>query len=372
MKPNGGKPAEGGDAGVDGGVSPMGETSRQNGDKAKKRKARRQAFHEADREAMRVAARQWGAASRAQVIKAGLTRHQIAYRLETGQWREPVRGIYVVAGAPDRWEQRLMVACLAGPPATAASHLSAAALFGLVKPPDIPQVTVPPGASGRFKEAETFRSRLGPGETAIRRNFRCTSPSRTVVDCVAAGLLDGEAMWDMVDSVLCKKLMQPSRLVRASGRAWAAARGRRRGRLERLERALDVWRSGAPAGSPPEARLQRKLIEWGYPRAERQIEVYDDAGRFVARADVGLRDLKVLFEYDSDEHHGPRFWLADHERADRIDELGWTLVPVDRFDLRPSNTRLKTKLDALSAARSSRSSRTDRASHPGPQTSAAA
>jgi hypothetical protein len=372
MKPNGGKPPEGPDAGVDGGVSPIGETSGRNGDKAKKRKARRQAFHEADREAMRVAARQWGAISRAQAIKAGLTRHQIAYRLETGQWCEPVRGIYVVAGTPDRWEQRLMVACLAGPPATAASHLSAAALFGLVKAPDIPQVTVPPGASGRFKEAETFRSRLGPGETAIRRNFRCTSPSRTVVDCVAAGLLDGEAVWDMVDSVLCKKLMQPSRLVRASGRAWAAARGRRRGRIECLERALDVWRSGAPAGSPPEARLQRKLIEWGYPRAERQIEVYDEAGRFVARADVGLRDLKVLFEYDSDEHHGPRFWLADHERADRIADLGWTVVPVDRFDLRPSNTRLKAKLDALSAARSSRSSRTDRASGPGPQTSAAA
>ena len=118
-----------------------------------------------------------------------------------------------------------------------------------------------------------------------------------------------------------------------------------------MERALDVWRSGAPAGSPPEARLQRKLIEWGFPRAERQIEVYDEAGRFVARADVGIRELKVLFEYDSDEHHGPGCWLADDARKDRIEALGWTVIVVDRFDLRPSSTRLREVLEKLRQAR---------------------
>jgi hypothetical protein len=108
---------------------------------------------------------------------------------------------------------------------------------------------------------------------------------------------------------------------------------------------LDIWRSGAPADSPPEARLQRQLISWGYPQAERQIKVFDQTGRFVARADVGLRDLGILFEYNSDEHHGPRFWIADDARADRIEELGLMVVPVDRFDLRPSSTRLKEVLD---------------------------
>ena len=111
-----------------------------------------------------------------------------------------------------------------------------------------------------------------------------------------------------------------------------------------------MWRSGAPAGSPPEARLQRKLIEWGFPRAERQVEVYDEEGKLVARADVGIRELRVLFEYDSDEHHGPRCWLADDERKDRIQALGWTVIVVDRFDLRPSSTRLRTVLERLSRA----------------------
>ena len=151
--------------------------------------------------------------------------------------------------------------------------------------------------------------------------------------------------------------MQPSRLVRASGRAWAAARGPRRGRLERLERALDVWRSGAPAGSPPEARLQRKLLEWGFPPADRQVEVFDEDGKLVARADLGIRAWKVLFEYDSDEHHGPRCWMADDERKDRIETLGDRIVPVDRFDLRPSSTRLRDLLETLSPPRPSESSR---------------
>ena len=317
------------------------------------RKAKRETIRNADRQAMRVAGRQWGVLTRQQAVNAGLTSHQIKYRLQTGQWREVARGVYVVVGAPERWEQRALVACLSGPEGTVASHLTAAALFGLAKFPAVPQVTVGPKASGRFRGANVFRGRVATAERCSRRRVPCTSPTRTVVDCAAAGLLEGEALWDLVDSALCKKLMQPSRLVRASGQAWAAARSSRRRRLEGLERALDVWRSGAPAGSPPEARLQRKLIEWGFPRAERQIEVYDEEGKFVARADVGIRELKVLFEYDSDEHHGPRCWLADDARKDRIEALGWTVIVVDRFDLRPSSTRLREVLEKLSLERQS-------------------
>jgi hypothetical protein len=310
-------------------------------------KAKREAIGAADRKAMRIAARQWSVLSHDQAVKAGLTDDQIAYRVQTGQWRRVARKVYVVAGAPDRWEQRAMIACLAGPSGTVASHLTAAALFGLAKPPSVPQVTIGRGASGRFRGARPFRAGLTSAEICVRSRIRCTTPPRTIIDCAAAGLLDAEELCDLVDSALCKKLVQPSRLVRASERAWAAASGRRRGRLVELERTLDVWRSGAPAGSPPEARLQRRLIEWGFPRTERQIEVYDEEGNFVARADVGIRELKVLFEYDSDEHHGPRCWIPDDERKRRLEQLGWTVVSVDRFDLRPSSTRLRNELERI-------------------------
>ena len=125
-----------------------------------------------------------------------------------------------------------------------------------------------------------------------------------------------------------------------------------------------MWRSGAPAGSPPEARLQRKLIEWGFPRAERQVEVYDEDENFVARADVGIRELKILFEYDSDEHHGPRCWIPDDERKERLEALGWIVVPIDRFDLRPSSTRLRDELEKISLSRSTVICAAERGSEP--------
>lgn len=209
----------------------------------------------AEQQAAKTAARQWGVLTWAQALKVGLTPDQVAYRVKTGRGRQVAHGVYVVAGAPHRWEQTAMIACLAGPSGTVVSHLTAAACFGLAKPPAIAQVTVPLTASGRFRGAEIRRVSLGPGERCIRWKLPCTSPTRTVIDCAA--LLDDEALCELVDAALCKKLMQPSRLIRASGRALAAARGaQQRTALDRLERALDVWRSGAPAGSPPEARCR--------------------------------------------------------------------------------------------------------------------
>jgi len=314
--------------------------------------AKRKARLKANREAMRIAARQWGVLSHPQAIKAGVSADQIAYRVKTAQWRRVATSVYVVPGAPTRWQQKVMIACLAGPPGTVASHLTAAALFGLAKPPATPQVTIRRGASGRFRGAQPFRGSFERGETCLRSKIPCTAPTRTILDCATAGLLEGEELCDLIDSALCKKLVRASQLVQVSGQAWAKARGPRRGRLTALERALDVWRSGAPAGSPPEARLQRKLIAWGFPRAERQVEVYDESGNFVARADVGIRELKVLFEYDSDEHHGPRCWIADDERKERLEKLGWIVISIDRFDLRPSSTRLRDELERISLSRS--------------------
>jgi hypothetical protein len=230
---------------------------------------------------------------------------------------------------------------------TVVSHLSAAAVYGLAKAPEEPQVTIPRKASGdRIRGARVRRADLSPGQRAERQRLPCTSPVQTVIDC--AEVLEGEALCDLVDSALCRKLMQPSRLITAAEAAWRSVRRSRRADLGRLLEALEVWRSGAPPGSPPEVKLQRRLKEWGFPPAQRQVEVYDKDGRLLARADLGIVEWKVLLEYDSDEHHGPRCWIADGERLDRVEEeTGWRMVSVDRFDLRPSNNNLRDRLKRL-------------------------
>ena len=258
--------------------------------------------------------------------------------------------MFVLAGTRNTWQQRAMVACLSGPPKTVLSHLTAAAVYGLAKAPDKPQVTIPRDASGnRIRDARVRRADLRPAEKAVKDRLPCTSPVQTVIDC--AELLEGEELCDLVDSALCRKLTQPSRLIRAAEAASQSARGVRRVGLGRLLEALDVWRSGAPPGSPPEVKLQRRLKEWGFPAAQRQVEVYDRDGRLIARADLGIVEWKLFLEYQSDEHHGPRFWIADGHRMELVEaETGWRLVEVDRFDLRPSNNNLRDRLEKLRPA----------------------
>jgi hypothetical protein len=255
--------------------------------------------------------------------------------------------VFVLAGTQSTWQQRAMIACLSGPAGTVTSHLTAAAVHGLAKPPAEPHVTIPRTANGaRISEARVRRADLRSGQKAVKDRIPCTTAVQTVVDC--AEVLDLDQLCDLVDSALCRKLMQPSRLIRAAEGAWRSARGARRAGLGRLLEALEVWRSGAAPGSPPEAKLQRRLKEWGFPPAQRQVEVYDSDGRLLARADLGIVEWKVLLEYDSDEHHGPRCWIADGERVDRVEaRTGYRMVSVDRFDLRPSNNNLRDRLERL-------------------------
>jgi hypothetical protein len=55
----------------------------------------------------------------------------------------------------------------------------------------------------------------------------------------------------------------------------------------------------------------------------------------------------VLFEYDGEEFHGPRAWLADADREREMDALGWTIERGDKEDFRPSATRLRGRLRHL-------------------------
>ena len=291
------------------------------------------------------AARQWSAFSGSQARDAGLSQRQMDYRVQAKRWRRVARDVFVLAGTRDTWQQRAMTAVISGPPETVVSHLTAAAVYGLTRAPDVSQVTIPRDANGeRIKDSRVRRSDLRPGEKAVKDRLPCTSPVRTVIDC--AEVLGYDELCDLVDSALCRKLMQPSRLIRAAEAAWESARGARRLALRRLLDALDVWRSGARPGSPPEVKLQRLLKQWGFPAAQRQVRVYDKNGKLIAKADLGIVEWKLFIEYDSDECHGPRFWIADDERMDRVEaETGWRMLPVDRFDLRPSTTNLRDRLE---------------------------
>jgi predicted transcriptional regulator of viral defense system len=238
-----------------------------------------------DQLADELAARQHGAISRRQALAVRLTRNQIAGRVASGRWRGAARGVFVVAAVPETWEQRAAVACLAGPSGTVASHLTAAALLGLVEPPAVPEVTVPAGASSRVSGVVVHRLRhlLDAHDLSTIRGIPSTSAARTIVDCV--GVLDYDAFCELLDTALIRRLVTV-REVRASAHRAAHAPGRKG--LSRIEDALEVWMTGRRPDSTPEMKLVRLILKWGFPRPERQHPVFDERGRFVARGDVAI------------------------------------------------------------------------------------
>jgi len=281
---------------------------------------------------------QHGAISRSQALQAGLSPDQIDRLLAARRWLRALRGVYVVAGSPDTWQRRAMAACLAGPTGTVASYLTAAALFGLGKPPNVPHVTVPSRASGRFGRASVHWAALSPQDVCFVGEIPSTTPARTLVDC--ATILEFNALCELVDPAICRELTDPSRLRAAAGRA---SRGPGRKGLPLLEEVLLVW-AGPRPGSPAEMRLLRRLIGWGFPQPERQVVITDEQGAFLGRIDLGWADHRFGFEYDGAEFHTPRQWESDEARQYAIEAMGWRIERVDKFDLRPSSTRLRELL----------------------------
>ena len=283
----------------------------------------------ADQHADRIASRQHGAIARRQALAAGLSPDQIEGRSRSGRWRIGLRQVYVAAGAPSTWRQRAMVACLAGPEGTVVSHLTGAALLTLSKPPEVPHVTVPPGTSGRFRGAVVHHSPLDPVDICTADAIPCTRPARTVVDCAA--LLTYEALCEMVDDLLCRAPHTPSSLRDAMARV--SERPGRKG-LRNLERALAVWTPGPRPGSRAEMRVVRQLVAWGLPVPERQVEIFDEGGGFVARGDLGYREGRIILEYYGEPHHGPRSESHDRFRQEQMEAAGVRVVVVDKDNLR--------------------------------------
>jgi hypothetical protein len=241
------------------------------------------------------AARQHGLITHEQARQFGLSTKQVVGRADSGQWIRVTRGVYRVAGAPVTWQQNALAACLAGPRPTVASHLTAASLAALARPPLLPHVTVPAGASCRTPIALVHRADLDDAEVAVLFGVPCTGTARTIVDC--ASLLGDAALASIVDDALCRKLTTIDAIERSAAHV-------RRG-TRRLRRILDAWAGDVAPGSPAEMRLQRQLVAWGYPAPVRQYPVRDETGRVVGVLDLAWPDRLIGLEYDSDLWHKP-------------------------------------------------------------------
>lgn len=132
----------------------------------------------------RLAARQHGAVSRAQVLGSGFPARRIRTWVDNGRWRRAAPGVYVFPGAPDTWVQRLWIAHLHAGPRSVVSHRAATRLGDLGPIEGAPvDLLVLPGARAGLDGVRRFRvTDLAPHQVTTVQGLPVTTPARTVVD----------------------------------------------------------------------------------------------------------------------------------------------------------------------------------------------
>ena len=287
-----------------------------------------------------IAESQAGAVANRQLRSSGLTAEQVKVLLRRRVLRRtPARGVYRIAGAERTPRQDLWVALLAGPEGALASHLSAAALRGLLAAPAVPHVTVPRWANGKFGGAIVHHAQVNGVDRGTYEGIDVTALGRTIVDCAA--ILGPKALNSLVDAAFGKGLCSYGKVMDA----WERAGRVRGGAL--LEAALAPYSAGAEPGSVKAAHVLRRIWDWGLPMPLCEKEIRDAHGGFIAKVDFIWEPWWLILEYDGDEFHGPRRWGIDDRTQAAIEEVGYRLERADRFDLRPSSTRLYDRLSSV-------------------------
>jgi very-short-patch-repair endonuclease len=139
-----------------------------------------------------------------------------------------------------------------------------------------------------------------------------------LVDLAAA--LDDTAWEQALESALRKGLVKVADLEVALPEM---ARRRTPG-VGRIRRVLALRPRGAP---PTESLLETLMVQLvrrvpTLPEPRRQLEIFDEHGRFVARVDLAWPDLGLFIELDGQHHRGQPLYDARRETA-IVAATGW-------------------------------------------------
>jgi very-short-patch-repair endonuclease len=155
----------------------------------------------------RLAARQHGVVSQAQLVTAGFARDAIKYRRRVGRLHLLHRGVYAVGHRPPSPLATAIAAVLACGPDAVLSHRSAAAMWRIVPCwPTAPEVTTP--SKHQFPNIHVHRSPHPDATTNY--GIRVTTPLRTLVDL--ADVLPPKKLTRALNEAQVQRLVTPAEL----------------------------------------------------------------------------------------------------------------------------------------------------------------
>lgn len=260
-------------------------------------------FNDADHAVAKIAGRQHCVVSRAQAIKAGLSRSAIGRRLVAGMLIEILPCVYAIAGVPASPLQRLMAAILWAGEGAVVSHRAACSIWDLDGFASAPvEISIVGRRNDPPKGIICHRvAALLPGEVTVRHGIPVTTPVRTLLDLgavVGAGRVE-RAMHQMVR----RGLVSVGRLERAVREA--SGRGRRGvGVLKGILKAC------GPAYVPPESELEAMVFalfrDSDLPMPASQYRILDENGEVVLRADFAFVGDWLIMPVDGYDIHSDR------------------------------------------------------------------
>ena len=174
-----------------------------------------------------------------------------------------------------------------------------------------PQFIVPPGSSNRRPGAH--RRTIADSEIIRVEGYRCTSGLLTLLD-LAYDVDD--VVWEQaLESTLRMKLVTLEEVISAVD----GSRG-----ADRMRRVLALRPEGAqPTGSLLETLfVQMARHVEGLPPPQRQVEVRNRYGDFVAFLDTAWTDLGVFNELDGQQHKNQPVYDASRETS-VVEATGW-------------------------------------------------
>jgi hypothetical protein len=260
-----------------------------------------------------------------------LTKRQREWLLAS-QWMLRNRyGAYRLAGVPPTWRGELLSAVWAGGTRAFASHRSAAAVRGL---PGIEQgiqeVQCPRWRRARHEGLVVHESTvLDDVDITVVDGIPVTSVERTILDlgAVCSPLTVERAMEDAVRRGLTNFDALHDTLARLGKRG--------RNGTGVLRAILDGRDEDARLTDTDREKLMLQIFRRnGLPDPVPQF-VITHHGRFIARVDAALPELRIAFEYESYQWHTSKEALdRDTARRRKLMAINWRPIGVTSADLR--------------------------------------
>ena len=238
----------------------------------------------------RIAERQHGNVTRAQLEAIGLTRNEIAERHDQGWLIRRHIGVYAVGHVPRTRESRWAAAVLALGDGAVLGHRAAGAHWEWLMGTAVTEVIVPTTAGRPRRDGiVVHRQQLPAAHTTVHRGIPVTTPIRTLLDL--ASVLSVGALAKCFEQAQVKLHLPPAPLA-----AEVISRPRHRG-TAKLRRILDGAVDPAAVRSVLELRFLRLCAAYGIPRPEVNVRIGPWTPDFL------WPDWRLIVETDGYEFH---------------------------------------------------------------------